>query len=318
MAAAPHHQHVPLGTIAVAAFSGALIALQSRANGELSHLLGNSRQTALVSFGSGFVVLIVMALLSRRLRDGLRAIRRAVVEARLPRWQTLAGAMGAFFVIVQAFTVPTMGVAIFSVATIAGQSAMSLVVDRLGLRSGVQHRITPRRLLTAAITIAAVAVSVADRVEGSAGWITLLAFAAGGIVAVQRALNAHITDYSEHSYATTWLNFCTGVGFLILANLVARQPLSPLPHQPGQWWLYTGGTIGVVYIAIASVLVQRIGVLMFTATSVGGQLLGSLVIDLAYPTPGVALGTNVYLGILLSMLGVAVGTLRRRSDARAS
>lgn len=306
------HQHVPLGTIALAAFSGVLIALQSRANGELSHLLGNSRETALVSFGSGFLVVTMMALLSPRLRAGLRAIRASASDGRLPRWQTLAGMMGAFFVIVQAFTVPTMGVAIFSVATIAGQSAMSLVVDRLGLRSGVQHRITRRRVLTAAITVAAVAVSVADRVEGSAGWITLLAFMAGGIVAVQRALNAHITDYSEHSYATTWLNFFMGVLFLLLANLVAWQPLAPLPMEPGQWWLYTGGTIGVVYIAIASVLVQRIGVLMFTATSVGGQLVGALAIDLAYPTHGVMLGANVYAGIVLSLLGVAIGNLRRK------
>lgn len=308
-----HSHHVPLGTIAVAAFSGVLIALQSRANGELSHLLGNSRETALVSFGTGFVVLIVMSLLSRRLRIGLRAIRSAVRDRRLPRWQTLAGTMGAFFVIVQAFTVPTMGVAIFSVATIAGQSAMSLVVDRLGLRSGVSHAISPRRVLTAAVTVGAVAVSVADRVDGSAGWITLLAFAAGGIVAVQRALNAHITDYSEHSYATTWLNFATGVAFLAVANLVAWQPLAPLPHELGDWWMYTGGTIGVVYIAIASVLVQRIGVLMFTATSVGGQLLGSLAIDLAYPTHGVVLGANVYAGIALSIVGVAMGSMRRRS-----
>lgn len=308
---------MPLGTVAVAALSGAMIALQSRVNGELSHLLGSSSETAFVSFGSGFVVLMVMALISPRMRAGLRAIAAAVTDRRLPRWQTLAGTMGAFFVIVQAFAVPTMGVAIFSVATIAGQSAMSLVVDRLGLRSGVHHRITPRRVLTAVITVGAVAVSVADRIEGSAGWIAVLTFGAGGIVAVQRALNAHITDYSEHSYATTWLNFLTGVAFLLVVNVVAWQPLSPLPHAPGQWWLYTGGVIGVAYIAVASVLVQRIGVLMFTATSVGGQLLGSLAIDLAYPTPGVVLGANVYAGILLSMLGVAVGTFRRRPPAPA-
>lgn len=311
------HQHVPIGTVAVAAFSGVLIALQSRANGELSHLLGNSRETALVSFGSGLLVLLLMSALSPRLRAGLRAVRVAIADRRLPRWQTLAGTMGAFFVIVQAFAVPTMGVAIFSVATIAGQSAMSLVVDRVGLRNGVRHHITPRRILTAAITVGAVAVSVADRIEGSAGWITLLAFVAGGIVALQRALNAHITDYSEHSYATSWLNFVTGTAFLLIANLLAWQPLAALPLTWGHWWLYTGGTIGVVYIALASVLVQRIGVLMFTATSVGGQLLGSLIIDAAFPTPGVALGANVYAGIALSLVGVAMGSLRRRRSPAA-
>jgi len=313
-----HQHHVPAGTVAVAAFSGVLIALQSRANGELSLALGNSREAALVSFGTGFLILIVMALLSRRLRDGLRAIRMSVADGRLPRWQTLAGMMGALFVVVQAYAVPTMGVAVFSVTTIAGQSALSLAVDRLGLRSGVRHHITPRRILTAVITVAAVTVSVSDRLEGSAGWVTLLAFIAGGIVAVQRALNAHITDYSGHSYATTWLNFFTGVLFLIGANAIAWQPLSTLPIEAPRWWLYTGGLLGVVYIALSSVLVQRLGVLLFTATSVGGQLLGSLALDLAYPTPGVVLGANIYAGIALSMVGVAVGSLRwgRRAGAQ--
>lgn len=305
-----HQHHVPAGTVAVAAFSGVLIALQARANGELSLILGNSREAALVSFGTGFLLLLVMSLLSRRLRVGLGAIRASIVRGALPRWQTLAGMMGAFFVVVQAFAVPHMGVAIFSVATIAGQSVLSLAVDRLGLRAGIRHSITPRRVLTAGITVAAVAVSVSDRLEGSAGLVTLLAFAAGGVVAVQRALNAHITDYSGHSYATTWLNFATGVVFLIGANLLAWQPPSALPHDGGHWWLYTGGALGVVYIALSSVLVQRLGVLLFTATSVGGQLLGSLAIDLAYPTPGVTLGTNVYAGIVVSLLGIAVGGVR--------
>jgi transporter family-2 protein len=309
------HPHVPAGTIALAAFAGALIALQSRANGELSVLLGNSREAALVSFGTGFILLMVMALVSPRLRTGLVAIRAALIDRRLPRWQSLAGMMGAFFVIVQAFAVPRMGVAIFSVATIAGQSALSLVVDRVGFRSGVRHHITPRRVLTAAITVAAVGISVADRIQGSAGWAALLALGAGGVVAVQRALNAHITDYSGHSYATTWLNFFMGVAFLLVANLVAWQPLSVLPHSSGQWWLYSGGTLGVIYIAISSVLVQKLGVLLFTATTVGGQLLGSLCIDLAYPTPGVSLGVNVYVGLAVSMLGIVVGVVRTRGSS---
>ncbi len=312
-----HPHHVPAGTIAVAAFAGALIGLQSRANGGLSVFLGNSREAALISFGTGFLVLLVMAAVSPALRSGLRAIRAAVIDRRLPRWQTLAGMMGAFFVIVQAYAVPMMGVAIFSVATIAGQSAMSLIVDRLGLRNGVHHRITPRRVVTALITVGAVAVSVADRVEGSVGWITLLALACGGIVAVQRALNAHITDYSEHSYATTWLNFFTGVGFLLVANFAfGAQALAAPPPGLSSWWMYTGGTIGVIYIALSSVLVQRLGVLVFTAVTVGGQLLGSLLIDLAFPTHGVTLGINVYAGVVLSCAAILM-SIRRPKRASA-
>jgi transporter family-2 protein len=37
----------------LAALSGVLIALQARANGELSHRLDNGLQAAVISFGSG-------------------------------------------------------------------------------------------------------------------------------------------------------------------------------------------------------------------------------------------------------------------------
>jgi transporter family-2 protein len=39
----------------LAALSGVLIALQARANGELSHRLDNGLQAALVSFSSGLL-----------------------------------------------------------------------------------------------------------------------------------------------------------------------------------------------------------------------------------------------------------------------
>ena len=288
------------------------MALQSRANGELAHVLGNSKQASLISFGSGFLVLMVMAAVSPRLRGGLRQIRIAAVDGRLPRWQTLAGMSGAIYVLVQAYAVPIMGVAIFSVATIAGQSTSSIAVDRMRLRSGVRHHITARRIVTAVVTVAAVAVSVADRVHGAVGWLALVAFASGLLVSVQRALNAHITDYSEHSYATTWLNFATGVALLLVVNLVVQQPLGQLPTGPSAWWMYTGGTIGVVFIAISSVAVQKLGVLMFTVLSVGGQLVGALIIDILYPTPGVQLSMNMYAGIALSLIGVLIGIRPRR------
>ena len=51
--------------------------------------------------------------------------------------------------------------------------------------------------------------------------------------------------------------------------------------------MYTGGVLGVIYIAMASMIVQHLGVLTFTLFSVGGQLVGSLLIDIFSPTDGV-------------------------------
>ena len=306
----PHH--VPLGTIAISTASGALIALQSRVNGGLSHALGNAMEAAAISFGVGLVLLVIAALVSRRMREGVRGIRAAVREDRLPRWHLLAGTGGAVFVLVQSYAVPRVGVAILSVAGIAGQAVASLVVDRVGLRGDVRHALSPRRVAAAAIACLAVYVSVTDRMAGGFGLIAVLAVGAGGIVAVQRALNAHITDHSSNSYATTLVNFASGTVLLVAVNLLAIGAITPPPLAAGDWWMYTGGAIGVLFIALFAVVVQRIGVLMSMVTSVGGQLLGSLLLDRLYPTEGVQLGANVYLGVLVSFAGILVGVLRPR------
>jgi uncharacterized membrane protein YdcZ (DUF606 family) len=46
----------------LAALSGVMIALQARANGELSHRLNNGLEAALVSFGSGLVIIAVISI----------------------------------------------------------------------------------------------------------------------------------------------------------------------------------------------------------------------------------------------------------------
>jgi transporter family-2 protein len=55
----------------LAALSGAMIALQARANGELSHRLNNGLQAALVSFGSGLLIIFVITLFNSTIKRGI-------------------------------------------------------------------------------------------------------------------------------------------------------------------------------------------------------------------------------------------------------
>ena len=295
----------------LAALSGVLIALQARANGELSHLLGNSLQAALVSFSSGLLIIALVSLFNRDIQAGVRRLRLSVKEGRLNRWKLLAGALGGSFVALQTQIVPLVGVAIYSVASIAGQTATSLWVDRIGLTAGGPKPISRRRISAAVATVLAVLVSVFDRID--ARDLSLLAVAgaaaAGAFVGVQRALNGQINEHSEQSFTTSLLNFFTGTSFLVVVLLLAilanREELVPLPAGP--WWIYTGGVIGVIYIAFTATIVQHLGVLTFTLFSVGGQLVGSLLIDIYSPTQGVRISAYLVTGIVMTYLGVIVG-----------
>jgi len=295
----------------LAALSGAMIAVQARANGELSHRLDNGLQAALVSFGSGLVIIFVIMLFNTKIKEGIKNLRQSVANKEIAPWKLLAGALGGSFVAIQTQIVPLIGVAIYSVASIAGQTAMSLIVDRIGLTGGGKKLISPRRVLAAFLTVLAVLVSVWDRID--ANNLSMLAVTAGGIagaiVGIQRALNGQINEYSKQSFTTSLLNFMTGTAFLlvlIVAGLIlGKNELSPLPSGP--WWIYTGGVIGVIYIAFTSTIVQHLGVLTFTLFSVGGQLVGSLVIDLVSPTDGVSVSAYLVTGIVMTYAGVVAG-----------
>ena len=294
----------------LAALSGVLIALQARANGELSHLLNNSIEAALVSFGSGLIIIAVISLFHPGIKRGIRNLHTAVTWKRIPRWRLFAGMLGGSFVALQTHIVPLVGVAIYSVAAIAGQTAVSLVVDRIGLTGGGVKHISPRRVLAAVVTVGAVLLSVLDRLDAAnfAPWAVAFAVGAGALVGVQRALNGQINEFTEQSAATSYLNFIMGTSFLlvllIVGTIINGDELAPLPSGP--WWIYTGGVIGVIYIAFTSTIVQHLGVLTFTMFSVGGNLLGSLLIDIFSPSEGVHISWYLVTGICVTYICVLI------------
>ena len=295
----------------LAALSGIMIALQARANGELSHRLNNGLEAALVSFGSGLIIIAVISTFNPAIKEGIRNLRAAVDSKEIARWKLLAGALGGSFVAIQTHIVPLIGVAIYSVASIAGQTAMSLVVDRIGLTGGGKKLISKRRVAAAVLTVLAVFVSVFDRIDAKnlSLFAVVLGCVAGAVVGVQRALNGQINEHSQQSFTTSLLNFITGTSLLVIlilgGVLIGKIELVPLPAGP--WWIYTGGVIGVIYIAFTSTIVQHLGVLTFTLFSVGGQLVGSLVIDLISPTNGVNVSAYLVTGIVMTYLGVIAG-----------
>jgi transporter family-2 protein len=295
----------------LAALSGILISLQARANGELSLRLDNGLQAAFISFSSGLLLIAIVSIFNPGIKDGIKKLKSAVKRKEIAPWTLFAGALGGAFVAVQTQIVPLIGVAIYSVASIAGQSATSLIVDRIGLTGGGKKPISPRRIAAAIVTVLAVFVSVLDRIDAKNLSLIAVALAglAGAIVGIQRAMNGLINEHSQQSFATSLLNFIMGSSALgivfLIAVAIGKVSFVPLPAGP--WWIYTGGTIGVIYIAFTSTIVQHLGVLTFTLFSTGGTLIGALLIDIVLPTKGVSISAYLVSGIIMTFLGVLVG-----------
>lgn len=295
----------------LAAIAGAMISVQARINGELSHRLNNGLEAALISFGSGFLVISMVTLFNPRIKEGLRKLRESVSRNEIAKWKIFAGSLGGSFVAIQTQIVPLVGVAIYTVASISGQTVMSLFIDRIGFTGGGKRLITRRRISAVVITVVAVIVSVLDRIDSNS--LSLLTVSigctAGLLVGFQRALNGQINEHTDEGFATSFMNFATGTLFLsvlvFISALTGKTELSGLPRGP--IWIYCGGILGVIYISFAASIVQQLGVLTFTLFSVGGQLVSSLVIDIVAPTKGVSISYYLIIGILMTYAGVIAG-----------
>ena len=306
----------------VASFvGGTLIALQSRLNGQLSSTLHNGMQAAVFSLTSGLLILCVLVLAVPSIRAGVRRIPVTLRSGQLKWWPITAGILGGCSVIAQTATVPLLGVSVFTIALVAGQSANSLLVDRVGLGPAGKQAVTPRRVIAAVLTILAVVLAVSDRV-GSATfpiWAVTFALVAGLSLAVQQAFNGQVSRAAQNPMAATFVNFLLGTALVITAFVVAWTftDIDPTAWPSGPWWMYLGGGIGVCIVGIISWVVPTIGVLIFALASIAGQLIGALVLDAVAPTGGADIGWNLVSGITLAFVAVFIAASGRRSDRPA-
>ena len=57
----------------------------------------------------------------------------------MPRWYLMAGAFGACFALAQSTTALVIGVAVFTVAAVTGQTLSGVLVDAVGFGGGVRQ-----------------------------------------------------------------------------------------------------------------------------------------------------------------------------------
>lgn len=300
---------------ALAASGGVALAVQGRLNGQLGHSMGDGVFAALISFSVGTALLVVLITMLPSARAGFPRLGEALRTRRLRLWQCLGGACGAFLVTTQGLTVAILGVAVFTVAVVAGQVVSSLAVDRAGLGPGAAQPVTVPRATGACLAVVAVVVAMSDHTSlGAAGglWWAVLPALAGIGLAWQLAVNGRVRVAAGHVVVPTLVNFGVGTVALLVAAavdvLVRGWPTAP----PGQWWLYLGGPLGIGTVLTAVIAVRLTGVLLLGLSSVAGQLLGAVLLDLVAPTDGGHLSATSLAGTAITMLAVAIAAVRPR------
>ncbi|MFK0041725.1 DMT family transporter [Paenarthrobacter sp. NPDC090517] len=298
----------------IAVATGLVIPLQGRINGALGAKLGDGIAAAVVSFTTGLILISAISLATPKGRAGLQRIIPAVRNRSFPRFYVMAGAIGALFVFAQSFTVALLGVALFTVAAVTGQTLSGLLVDRMGIGPGGKRAITGVRVIGSVLTVAAVAWAVSPRFSGDTDIASLvlpvlLPLAAGFFMSFQQAMNGTATVHYGTPIAATLVNFIAGSLILWIAWIFKLSMAGPGNPLPSEWWYYLGGPMGCLFIGLAALLVRSLGVLITGLGMIAGQLVGSLVLDVVIPSPGAVVALPTVLGTVLTLAAIIVATL---------
>jgi transporter family-2 protein len=110
--------------------------------------------------------------------------------------------------------------------------------------------------------------------------LVLAAIAVGLVLPLQTGINAQLRVALGHPLAAALVSFLVGTIVLAAAVMLLRVPV-PVARASGQvnWWLWSGGVLGALYIFAAVVLAPRLGAATLIASIVAGQMLASLLLD---------------------------------------
>lgn len=296
--------------VVAAVLIGAVIAVQPRVNGELAVVLDDGFLAAFISFAVGTLALGAALVVWAPGRRGFGRVREALADRRMTPWFLAGGLAGAFLVLTQGLTAAVLGVALFTVALVGGQSIGSLLIDRVGVGTMAPKPFTVQRVVGAALAIGAVAWAVSDRLHGDVPWWMLaLPLLAGIGTGWQQAVNGQVREHSGSVLTASFVSFLGGTAVLAVAAAVHIAIVGapePLPANP---WLYTGGLLGVVFIAGSAALVRTTGVLLFGLATIAGQLSSAVLIDLLAPVSDAGVAIPTIGGAALAVVAVCIAAL---------
>lgn len=135
----------------------------------------------------------------------------------------------------------------------------------------------------------------------------VFAFTAGLLVILSRQVNGRLSMSSTPLISSFWNHF-VGFVFLTVVGLVLGGLIKAnIAEMP--WWIYTGGAIGVIFVASGSWLITRIGAVNSTLLVIAGQMVFGVIFDLLRGAPVTIWAAA--LGVALILAGMAL-TQRRR------
>ena len=295
------------------------MAVQAYVNGQLSEGLGSPLAAAIASNLVAVVLLLGFAVATRGLIRAVAHLRDPVRRVELRPWHLLAGLNGGLYLAAGAEAALTVGVAIFSIATVFGQLVGGLVSDRFGLSPAGARPITAPRLLGVVLGLGAVAIAGAGSAVELQPWLIAGTAAIGAAMGIQQAAMGHITAVTGEPTVAAAINAGGGILMVLTIELVLAAlgdglpPLDIAATSPTDW---LGGVFAAAMLGTVAAVVRRLGLLVLALAMVTGQALGSLAVDILAPTTSATLATVAGVALAVAAMAATVlGESRSRPAA---
>jgi transporter family-2 protein len=102
----------------------------------------------------------------------------------------------------------------------------------------------------------------------------------GVAIGLQPTINARLGNFTGEAALAALISTLTSSTCLILYILILRPELPSWGQlRVGPWWMWTGGIIGAIYVAISLNIAQRLGATVLVAVVLIGQMVAAIVID---------------------------------------
>lgn len=110
-------------------------------------------------------------------------------------------------------------------------------------------------------------------------WLLALPFIAGACLPLQTGINGQLAKQVSSVMAAALVSFAVGTLALLILLLAQREFPSLGVLKGLTWWHWSGGLLGVMFIAIAAFTGPKVGALLFMALVIAGQLGMALTLD---------------------------------------
>jgi transporter family-2 protein len=108
----------------------------------------------------------------------------------------------------------------------------------------------------------------------------LLAFGAGVSVLIQQVVNSNLRMDIGSPWWAGFVSYLGGTLVMFAMAVMLREPWPSMDmvHR-SQWFSWSGGLFGAIYIGISILLLARLGAATAIVLMVAGQMVGALVFD---------------------------------------